>query len=143
MGEQVLGEASFRETVDQVSDLLADIANYPSWNSSILEATVLDRDSTGRVTEAAFVIDIKLTRLQYTLGYAYTGNTVSWQLLNGDLLNQFDGSYAVTHADGSTRVNYSIDVDVAVALPKVMKRRAAEMMLQQTLNGLHTQLTAA
>jgi len=143
MGEQVRGEVAFREPLQTVADVLQTIDAYPQWNSGMLEVTVIERDDVGRVTTAAFVIDIKLTQLRYTLAYSYAVHTVRWQLVDGDLLNQFDGEYRLSHANGITIVAYAIDVDVALALPRVMKRRAAETLIAQTLTGLQTQCKPA
>lgn len=141
MPETVQGQASFRDAPETVCAVLLDVAAYPSWNDGMRAAEILSVDASGRPLTANFTIDIKLTELSYTLAYRYDENSVAWSLLDGDLLSQFDGLYTVTTSNGVTQVDYSITVDVTIALPKVMKRRAAETMLGQTLAGLKTQLT--
>lgn len=143
MGERVSGEATFREPLETVAEVLTAIERYPVWNDGILTVTVDAYDAENRVQTATFLIDIKLTQLRYTLKYSYDVATVSWTLVDADLLSQFDGEYRLTFADGITTVHYVIDVDVAMALPRVMKRRAAETLIAQTLTGLQTQCQAA
>lgn len=143
MGERVSGEAALREPAHVVASVLADISSYPHWNTSILSAQTLRFDDRNRPLEASFVIDIKLAKIEYTLAYTYDDPVVRWSLVTSDLLTQFDGEYRITYADDITVVQYSIDVDVRVALPAVMKRRAAEMMLQQTLTGLKARCAPA
>lgn len=143
MAETVRGSASFVEPPETVAGVLLDVSAYPSWNDGMRDATVLTRDDADRPLTATFTIDIKLTELSYTLAYLYDNDTVSWSLVDGDLLSQFDGQYTITQQDDMTQVDYSITVDVTIALPKVMKRRAADTMLNQTLAGLTTQLTVA
>lgn len=143
MGERVSGEATFREPLETVAEVLTAIERYPVWNDGILTVTVDAYDTENRVQTATFLIDIKLTQLRYTLKYSYAVATVSWTLVDADLLSQFDGEYRLTFADGITTVHYVIDVDVAMALPRVMKRRAAETLIAQTLTGLQTQCQAA
>jgi len=143
MGERVSGEATFREPLEKVANVLTSIEAYPSWNDGILNVTIDAYDTDGRVQMATFLIDIKLTQLRYTLIYSYAETMVRWKLNEADLLSQFDGEYRMTHADGITTVHYTIDVDVAMALPRVMKRRAAETLIAQTLTGLQTQCQPA
>lgn len=143
MGERVSGDATFREPLETVADVLTSIEAYPSWNDGILDVTIDAYDGDGRVQTATFLIDIKLTQLRYTLTYSYDVAVVRWKLIEADLLSQFDGEYRLTHAEGITTVHYTIDVDVAMALPRVMKRRAAETLIAQTLTGLKAQCQPA
>lgn len=143
MGERVSGEVTFREPLERVAAVLTSIEAYPSWNEGILDVSIDAYDPHGRVQQATFLIDIKLTQLRYTLAYSYDVAVVRWELVEADLLSQFDGEYRLSHADGITTVGYSIDVDVAMALPRVMKRRAAETLITQTLTGLQTQCQPA
>ena len=138
MAEEVVGQAQFRASLAEVSAVLLDIDGYPAWNPGILAVTVDAHDSDGRVLSASFQIDIKLTQLRYTLTYTYGENRVAWRLIDGDLLSQFDGEYQLSEEAGITTVAYAITVDVSMALPRVMKRRAAETLLAQTLTGLST-----
>ncbi|MEX2532446.1 MAG: SRPBCC family protein [Nitriliruptoraceae bacterium] len=143
MGERVSGDVSFREPLERVAEVLTSIEAYPSWNEGILDVIIDAYDTEGRVQKATFLIDIKLTQLRYTLTYRYDVAMVSWELVDADLLSQFDGEYRLSHADGITTVRYTIDVDVAMALPRVMKRRAAETLIAQTLTGLQTRCQPA
>lgn len=143
MGERVSGEVTFREPLERVAAVLTSIEAYPSWNEGILDVSIDAYDPHGRVQQATFLIDIKLTQLRYTLAYSYDVAVVRWEVVEADLLSQFDGEYRLSHADGITTVGYSIDVDVAMALPRVMKRRAAETLITQTLTGLQTQCQPA
>lgn len=143
MGERISGEASFRESLEAVASVLSDIERYPKWNAGIVTVTVGAYDAAARVQTATFLIDLKLAQLTYTLTYTYGAASVRWKLVEADLLNQFDGEFSLTHAAGITTVHYSIDVDVSLALPRVMKRRAAETLIAQTLTGLQTQCQPA
>ena len=68
--------------------VIADFASYPDWVDSMKSATVLTKALDGRADTVRMVLDHALVKDEYTLAYVWKRNTVSWKLVDGNLLNR-------------------------------------------------------
>ena len=75
----------------------------------------------------------------YTLAYDYSQapERLSWTLAEGDIMRVIDGAYDFSAEGGSTRVTYSLKIELIVPLPGFVKRRA-EVRILHTLKELKT-----
>lgn len=138
MGERVSDRTIVAAPAAVVHAVITDLASYPSWASGVREVEVVSTDGEGRPEEARFVVDAKVTEVSYTLRYVYDGLDVRWSLVEGETLSQLDGAYELTERDGTTEVDYSLEVDLDLPLPGFLKKRAARQILEQGLEGLRT-----
>jgi hypothetical protein len=77
------------------------------------------------------------------LAYSYEDGAMRWTLVEGDLIRQLDGAYEIEATDGgTTRVTYTLEVDVDLPLPGPLKRMAARTILDQGLDGLARRVAA-
>jgi uncharacterized membrane protein len=123
--------------VDTVLEVVADFEAYPSWQRDIKAAEVLATDDDGWGTRARFVVDARILTAELVLDYTYTDTSMSWVLSSSDQLTKNDGSYELTdRGDGTTEVTYTLEVETKVAVPSVIRRRAARHIVDSGLAGL-------
>lgn len=125
-----------------VADILAVIAdfdNYPQWVTAAREATVLQRDDRGRGVLVRFVIDAGILADTYELSYVWDDGdaAVSWTLVSSELQRAQRGSYQLTQqVPGSTKVTYSLMVDLRIPMISQLKRRAEKAITESALGDL-------
>ena len=137
MGQSVTDTSTISADVDTIFGIITDLEAYPDWVDGMLETQVVTRDDDGRPRRAEFRIDARIAEISYTLEYSYDVPNLSWTLVEGEMVNQLDGSYELTDlGDGRTRVRYSLEADVDMPVPGFLKKRAAKTILDQGLRGL-------
>lgn len=135
-------------TPQQCHDLVADVESYPRWASGITDVEVLSRDDHGRVDQVKFTAAAFGRSATYTLAYDHTDapQRIGWQLLSGDILRQLDGHYqfeTVEADETATAINYRLAIELAVALPGFIKRRAEARIAHTAIDDLQEVLEAA
>jgi len=138
----VAEQASERIRIDAPSaaclEVVLDFEGYPQWARDVKQVTILDRDAEGRGEHVEFRAAGLGKSFKYTLEYDYSElpSGVSWTLVEGEGLRRLDGSYRFEPEDESTRVHYELEVDIAIPLPGLIKRRAAGMIMGTALKEL-------
>ena len=136
MGQKVSDSIRISADPDTILDVITDMEAYPEWAEGMREAEVLETDSEGRPSRTRYRVDAKVVEATYTLAYTYGDNRVSWELVEGEMLNQLDGVYILAPSGSETDVTYELEADVDIPLPGFMKKRAAKQILDQGLRGL-------
>jgi len=134
-------EAPFLDVVAVVTDL----AKYPEWASSIKRVEVVETDSEGRPVKANLTVDAGPMRDTVTLAYDWSGapGQLSWTLLEAELLTAMDGTYLITEIDDeSTDVTYRLEVDVAMPMLAMLKRKAEQAVVETALKELKKRVEA-
>ena len=130
-------------SADEIMDVIADFASYPSWATGMKTADVVATGDHGRAEQVHFVLDATPIRDEYDLGYVWDGDrSVSWSLVEpGSMLKSMDGAYTLDPAgDGTTRVTYQLAVDVSIPLLGMLKRKAEKVIIDTALKGLKKQV---
>jgi carbon monoxide dehydrogenase subunit G len=129
-----------------VLDVVADLERYPEWAGGITAVEVLDTDLDGRPTEARLTMangpvrDTVHVRYDWALTTAGTG-TMSWSLVEpGSVTSKLDGAYVLVGAGDSTQVTYRLEVDVAMRLPGLLRRKAEKVITDAALKDLRTRV---
>lgn len=125
--------------VADVMAVIADFDNYPQWVTAARSATVLERDARGRGVRVRFVVDAGVLADTYELRYVWDddGAGVSWSLVSSDLQRAQEGSYRLTQqVPGSTKVTYSLMVDLQIPMISRLKRRAEKAITESALGDL-------
>lgn len=123
----------------EVMSVIADFESYPSWATGMKETEILDTTPTGRAHDVRFVLDSPPIRDEFTLRYEWDADrSVSWSLAQTtSILTAMDGAYVLeTVEDGSTKVTYQLEVDIAVPLLGLLKRKAEKVIIDTALKGL-------
>lgn len=127
---------------DAVMEVIADFESYPQWQEEIKDVEVLETDDDGWGTMVRYTVDAKIFSTTYVLAYTYTdeadgGYGMSWTLVEGDQLRKVDGTYRlVDQSDGSTLVTYDLEIVPTITLPKLLRRKAAQRIIDGALGGM-------
>ncbi|MGH3459632.1 SRPBCC family protein [Aeromicrobium sp.] len=122
----------------RIMDVIADFDAYPSWATGVRVADVV-ATTDGRPERVHFVLEASPIKDQYDLGYVWKGDhSVSWHLVErGSMLKSMDGSYELEPLDDdSTRVTYTLSVDVSIPMLGMLKRKAEKVIIDTALKGL-------
>ena len=123
----------------EIMAVIADFPAYPEWVGFVQHCEVLDPDGRpGRPHEVRFVLDAGVIKDDYVLAYdwAADGLRVDWTLVRGQLQKSQTGSYQLTAVGESTRVTYTLAVDLAMPMLGMFKRKAEKVILDTALREL-------
>lgn len=121
--------------------VITDFTNYPAWAPDIKQAEVRAHDESGRPVEVEFRAAAMGRSVSVHLRYDYTEapDRLSWHLLDGDLLERYEGSYRLEVAadrTDATEVHYELTVELGVPIPGFVKRRAEAKIIKAALPAL-------
>jgi len=132
-----------------IMDVIADFASYPQWAAAVKKADVITPGAGDRAKRVRFTMDAGLLKDVYVLDYVWSadGLTVTWELVEGQLQKAQHGSYILeplgsTAAATAAKVNYSLEVDLAIPLIGMIKRRAEKVIMDTALKGLKRRVEA-
>lgn len=121
---------------EAVLAVIADLPAYPQWASFMSDVQVLETYDDGRAKVARFTLDAGLIKDIYSVTYTWTQDSVRWSLVEGQMLKALDGEYSVRAVDGGTEVSYELEVDTAVPVIGLLKRKAEKVIIDTALKGL-------
>ena len=119
--------------------VVTDVEAYPSWVADVKHVEVLERDAEGRALVVAYRAGAFGRSTNYVLAYDYSGapEEISWVQREGDITSRLDGSYRFEpNGEGGTRVSYSLAVELRVAMPGFVRRRAEGHILHAAIRDL-------
>lgn len=125
----------------EVLDVIADFEAYPDWTGAVREAKVLELDELGWARAVRFTLDAGAIRDTYTLEYEWDFDedglgTVTWGLVEANILRAMDGRYRLRLADDSTEVTYTLAVDVKMPMLGMLRRKAEKVIIDTALHEL-------
>jgi uncharacterized membrane protein len=108
--------------LEQVWQVVEDVATAPDWQGGLDRLTVLERDDAGRATLVETENDIKVRTIKAHVGFSYDGpRRLSWTQVKGDL-KSVDGSWELDDLGGGrTRATYTLDADPGRMLGLVIR----------------------
>lgn len=143
MSEAVQGSTTVEADLGTVYDVAADFASYPEWQPEMKQVEVLETDNEGRGTRVRYVVDAGVLEARVVLEYSYAETSMSWVLVEGDAVRRNDGTYTFDErGDGTTLVTYELEVEPAIRLPGMVRRRAAKRIVDTALSGLKARAEA-
>lgn len=123
-------------------DVAADIASYPEWATGIREVEILEKDDSGHVARARFVVEGFVKQLEYVLVYAHDRPArLSWVAEDSSDLKMLQGSYTFTPLNGATKVVYTLRVEPNFTIPGFIRRQAEKQIVTTALRGLRKRAT--
>ncbi|MGF1600141.1 MAG: SRPBCC family protein [Acidimicrobiales bacterium] len=125
-------------SIDQCFAVGIDIEAYPEWVKGLVSAEVEERDDLGRPVRVRFVASGMGRDTAYVLAYDLSGapERLAWTLVEGDLTTRLEGAYLFEPSPDepdATDVTYELIVDLAIALPGYVKRRAEDKIVEAAL----------
>ncbi|MCU1356269.1 MAG: cyclase/dehydrase [Acidimicrobiales bacterium] len=137
MADRVTETTTIAAPPEVIREVLLDFARYPEWATDLKSVEVLDQDDEGQAREVRFRAAGMGRSTSYTLRYDLSDPAVvAWRLTDGDLTRKLDGQYALVPADGGTRVEYELEVELIVPLPGFIKRRTQGKIMHTALGEL-------
>ncbi len=137
MAQRTEGSTEIEASPEEIVEAIADFESYPEWVNGIRSSEVLERDEDGRGIRVGFEFTAMGFTASYTLAYEYREGGVSWTTAEASgAVRNIEGEYELEPLDGDTRVIYRLAVDLAVALPGFLKRRADRTAIRTALEGL-------
>ena len=137
MADKTTSSIEVSAPVDAVMEVIADLEAYPQWVTGISSTEVLSQFDDGRPEQARFSVDSGPIKDTYVLEYTWDNDTsVSWELVEAELLTAMDGEYRLTAGDGATQVEYTLSVGLKIPMIGMIKRRAEKVIVDTALKGL-------
>ncbi|MGI8870834.1 MAG: SRPBCC family protein [Mycobacteriales bacterium] len=127
----------------EVMAVIADFAAYPDWARSIKETEILSARPDGRADLVRFRIDAAIIKDTYELAYDWAddGLAVSWQLAERSATMAAQrGSYRLAPCASGTAVTYALAVELAIALPGILRRKAEQVVMDTALSELRARV---
>ena len=120
-----------------IMGIIANVLAYQEWIPGIESVKTQGVDEAGRPQEATFTGNLGLIKDTYTVAYDWAPTEVSWHLTKGEMLDDLNGTYTCTDlGDGTTRVEYSLAVELAVPVVGMLRRRGEKIIVDSALKGL-------
>lgn len=125
----------------EVLDVIADFEAYPDWTGAVREAQVLELDELGWARAVRFTLDAGALRDTYILEYEWDFDsdglgTVTWGLVEANILKAMDGRYRLRRTDDSTEVTYTLAVEVKMPMLGMLRRKAEKVIIDTALHEL-------
>ena len=137
MAEQTHSSIVISADPAAIMRVIADVEAYPEWIPGLDTVTMHGSDGDGRPLEATFHGNLGLVKDSYTVAYDWAETEVSWYLTKGEALKDLHGTYACTPAaSGGTEVEYRLDVELAIPVVSMLRKRGEKMIVDSALKGL-------
>jgi len=116
---------------------LQDVGKQPAWIKEILEAELLESFDDGTPSTARFRASTPVGSDRYTLAYEHPPDGMAWHLVSGRLQTAQDGRYTLRRAGtGRTEVTYDLQISHNLPLPRFIRSRVIESLVNSTVTGL-------
>jgi carbon monoxide dehydrogenase subunit G len=145
MAERTEGSTTVAAAPEEIMAVINDYAAYPEW-AGVKTAEILTVYDDGSPAEVRMSVSQLGFDATYTLAYDYPddGLGVSWTTVEASgAVRDIRGEYALAQrGDGSTEVTYRLNLELAIALPRLLRRRAEKQILNTALGGLKKRVEA-
>jgi len=124
----------------QVAAVICDFASYPEWTPAMKTVEVVEEYEDGYASQVRFVIDAGVMADDYTLAYEYAEDIsrIEWHLVAPSKMQRSQiGSYDIdANDDGTSTVTYTLEVDLAVGMLGMFRKKAEKMIMDAALKQL-------
>ena len=131
---------------DRVAAVISDFPSYPEWADAVRQAEVVEEYEDGYASQVRFVLDAGVMADEYVLAYAYAEDLsrIEWHLVAPSKMQRAQrGSYDLAaNADGGTTVTYTLEVELAVGMLGMFRRKAEKMIMDAALKQLKRRVEA-
>lgn len=133
--------------VSRVAAVICDFARYPEWTDALKNVEVLEEYEDGYARQVRFVLDAGILTDEYTLIYEYAEDIsrIEWHLAAPSRVQKSQrGSYDLKdNGDGTTTVTYTLEVELAVPMLGMFRRKAEKVIMDTALKQLKQRVERA
>ena len=144
MAESSTQSITINAPVAQVAAVICDFARYPEWADAMKTVEVVEEYEDGYASRVRFVIDAGVLADDYTLAYEYAEDIsrIEWSLVAPSKTQRVqNGSYDLAeNPDGTTTVTYTLEVELAIGMLGMFRRKAEKMIMDTALKQLKTRV---
>lgn len=125
-------------TPEAVMAVISDFSAYPEWSTSIRVAEVLSIGLDDRPDRVRFELEAGAIIDEYVLAYSWSADDrgLEWRLESSTLQKSQRGSYRLEPVEGGTRVDYELEIELAVPVIGSLRTRAERRILGDALSEL-------
>lgn len=124
-----------------VLDAVRDVESQAVWAKEITAAEVLEEYADGTVATARFTMVSGLGTDTYVLEYEHGPDSMSWTLVESEVLAGQEGSYRLRDAGGErTEVTVTLEVEHSIRAPGFVRRRVFGRVVTHNAQGLKAYL---
>lgn len=123
----------------EVSAVLADLENYPTWTSAIKKVEVNERDSNNRPVKVTVTVDAGVLKDRAQLSYDWSKlpNEIAFSLDDADMMTEMTGSYQIKdNGDDTSTVTYSLTTQISMPVPEMMRKKVEMSTIDAALAQL-------
>ena len=139
MTEHASQEITIEAKPGRVLEAVLELDQYPQWIPEIEKVSVYERDERGRAITAEFISRAMGQTITHVYRFHYENypQTITWTLESGNMVSSLKGTNELMESTPTkTTVTYTLALDMAVALPGFMKRKATEKIVSSALANL-------
>lgn len=133
--------------VARVAAVICDFARYPEWTDALKRVEVIEEYEDGYARQVRFVLDAGILTDEYTLVYEYAEDLsrIEWHLAAPSRVQKSQrGAYDLTdNGDGTTTVTYTLEVELAVPMLGMFRRKAEKVIMDTALKQLKQRVERA
>ncbi len=133
-------EVLIEATPQEILDVIADVANAPSWSPQYQSAEVLDTHDDGRPRRVKMKVKAAGLTDEMEVEYRWTDTTAGWSLVKSSQLKAQDAVYTLTPSGDKTNVRFDLDVDPAIPIPGFLLKRTLKGAMETATDGLRKQV---
>ena len=131
---------------DRVATVICDFPRYPEWAEAMKRVEVVEEYEDGYAAQVRFVMDAGVLDDDYILEYAYADDLsrIEWHLVAPSKTQKVqNGSYDLSDGgDGATKVTYTLEVELSIAMLGMFRRKAEKMIMDAALKQLKRRVEA-
>jgi hypothetical protein len=141
MADRTESRITIKAPAAAVLDVIADFDAYPEWTGAVKQTETLVTDDDGWAEQVRFTLDAGAIKDTYVLGYDWDvdqdgSGTVSWHLVEGQVLKAMEGAYVLRTTGAVTDVTYRLMVDLKIPILGMLRRKAEKVIIDTALNEL-------
>ena len=136
MADQTRDSIEIAASPAEVMAVIADVASYPEWVSAMKQVDIVSTHPDGKPDHVKIKLEHSVVSDHYTLAYHWLTDSVSWNLVEGQLLKAMDGSYELEPSAKGTKVTYALSVDVRMPMIGMFRRKAEKTIIDGALKDL-------
>lgn len=133
-------EVTIEASPEEIMDVIADVAQTPTWSPQYTRSEVLETYDDGRPHRAKMTIKAAGMTDDQILEYTWTDLKASWVLIKSSSLRKQEASYTLSPAGDKTKVRFEITVDPIVPIPGFLLKRSVNGGAETATDGLRTQV---